>query len=267
MLIDSSQKMTQVIRHFGIIPFFKSSVPGWSIEELTDPNCWFYSSDELGPWDWKIDALQQGDIAYGKFLSYKAAFATIEWYHHLMNWRRSEARFRVALGERFPIKNTKDKLLKYLSPIALNAIRKNGSLEMSELRRICGSRITDSQIKALGGKYTTELSPAVKKSVMDSVMQFLDMGTWTIIGDFTRVYRGASLEYTGWQRSSITTPDAFFGELEGESSRENFFWTKYIKETECDNVPNCSPQESKSLIIEHLLNFFPDNKDTLEKVI
>ncbi len=69
--INSSERMIETIREVGIIPFFRSGVPLWSIEERTDPGFWFYSSDELGPWDWKIDAVQSGDIAYGKFLGRK----------------------------------------------------------------------------------------------------------------------------------------------------------------------------------------------------
>ena len=63
--IDSPEKMIKAIREIGLIPFFKSPVSGWSIEELTHPDYWFYTSDELGPWDWKIDAFHDG-ISYGK---------------------------------------------------------------------------------------------------------------------------------------------------------------------------------------------------------
>lgn len=47
-LIDSSAKMIAVIREIGIVPLFKSSVSGWSIEELTHPDQWFSTSDTLG---------------------------------------------------------------------------------------------------------------------------------------------------------------------------------------------------------------------------
>ena len=82
-LIISPERMIAGIRELGIVPFFRSRVPGWSVEDQTDPDFWFYTSDVLGPWDWKIDAVREGDIAYGKFLSGKAAFATTRWYRHL----------------------------------------------------------------------------------------------------------------------------------------------------------------------------------------
>lgn len=60
--ICSAETMIGAIREIGIVPFFRSPVPGWSIEDLTHPDAWFYSSDILGPWDWKIDAIHDGIV-------------------------------------------------------------------------------------------------------------------------------------------------------------------------------------------------------------
>ena len=118
--IDSPEAMVAAIRHFGILPFFRCGIPGWSVEECTAPGCWFFEDDAiLGPWDWKIDAVREGDIAYGKFLGGKAAFATAAWYKELMNWRRSQPRWRMALGERY--KATKGFIAIPSSQISLSA--------------------------------------------------------------------------------------------------------------------------------------------------
>jgi hypothetical protein len=212
--IDSSDKMILTIRHYGIIPFFRNRIIGWSIEELTDPGYWFYSSDNLGPWDWKIDAVREGDIAYGKFLGGKAAFATVEWYRHLMNWRRSLQKYRLPLGEKMPLRTGGEKVMAILSPIAFDAITENGSMDTAGLRQFCGAKLTPAQLKKLPARQRSMVKPTVRKNLIDSVMSYLEMGTWTVIGDFRRVYRGPNLEYTGWQRCSYTTPDALFG-IEG----------------------------------------------------
>ena len=83
--------MERAICELGIVPFFTSAIPGYSIKELTQPGFWFDGEeDSLGPWDWKIDCLQNGGIAYGKFLcGGKAAFATVPFYRELMNVRRA----------------------------------------------------------------------------------------------------------------------------------------------------------------------------------
>ena len=54
--------MERAICELGIVPFFTSAIPGYSIKELTQPGFWFDGEeDSLGPWDWKIDC---GIVAY-----------------------------------------------------------------------------------------------------------------------------------------------------------------------------------------------------------
>ena len=171
--ITSPEAMCDAIRAAGIIPFFKGPVPGFSIEELTPPEHWFYTSEELGPWDWKIAAVQSGDIAYGKFLcGGKAAFATVEWYAHLHNWRLSLPEFAPdAAGLR-----------------VLELAAEQGSVSSADIRRVLG----------------------IKKAAADGVSSHLMHQTRLLIGDIERVYRGPSLKYSGWQHCSFCTPEALF---------------------------------------------------------
>lgn len=316
LTVDSPEAMVGAIRHFGIIPFFKGGIPGWSIEELTPKEWWFFTSDNLGPWDWKIDAVREGDIAYGKFLGGKAAFATADLYRHLMNWRRSLPKYQAAVrgkaskaagskavastGSKAAKDSTSEKLMRYLSPLALEAIKEAGAAESRELRHICSEGLTPYQIKSLGAKYRPLLTPALKKSIMDSVLQYLDMGTWTVVGDFSRVYRGANLEYSGWQRSSITTPDALFGHTSPAPSDSAPSWARIMEgafggfDAECDSgsaratayasdgscasssartqanapiLPDCSPEESRDYLIAHLTHLLPGWEEEIGKII
>ena len=63
------------------------------------------------------------------------------------------------------------------------------------------------------------------------------MGTWTVIGDFERVYRGPELTYRGWQRASNTTPDELFADL---------------------LATGLTPAASRSKLIAHIREFFPE---------
>ncbi|MBQ3207518.1 MAG: hypothetical protein IJB38_05885, partial [Bacteroidales bacterium] len=108
--VYSPESMINAIKEIGIIPFSKNTVPGWSIQEITDPDFWFTTSDQLGPWDWKVEAVREG-IVYGKFISRKSAFATVEFYRHLMNWRRSLPKYQIPVGGRFKAKTLDDKLM------------------------------------------------------------------------------------------------------------------------------------------------------------
>ena len=297
--IMSHESMLAAVKKNGIIPFFKVGVPGWSIEEQTAPGYWFWEdeAESLGPWDWKVDVVQSGEVAYGKFLGGKAAFATVEFYRELMNWRRSLPKYQVATGragvlaERIALnrkQTTGEKTMGVLAPICLEAIRAAGSMEMKELRTICiekvGKRIPGTQLE-------------IKKNVMDSVMAFLQMGTWTVIGDIERVYRGPSLTYSGWQRASNTTPDALFGLSETSDVMPDPsdvmpgppdvmpgpdrasktpdqvggdlkpFWASIIEPEEAAPVVRRTPEESREYLIQHVAQMYPNaERKILEKV-
>lgn len=172
--VVSPETMHDLILEYGIIAFFENPIPGFSIEDHTSPDNWFHD-DFLGPWDWKIECVQSGDIAYGKFLwGGKAAFASVEVYRELMNWRRSR-----------------------LSPSApeqkvLSLMQEQGSISIADIRKLLG----------------------VKKSAADAVMTKLQYQARVVTGDIQRVYRGADLHYNGWQRSSFCAPEALFEDLD-----------------------------------------------------
>lgn len=172
--VDSPEALIAAVRACGIVPFFENPIPCFSIEEMTPREYWFDGEEEtLGPWDWKIDAVQTGEIAYGKFLcGGKAAFATADCYRDLLNWRRVQPKYALRPGDRQ----------------AYEAICNAGSLTTRELRRICG----------------------LKKAQMDAIATRLEQQTRLVIGDFERVYKGQFLEYSGWQLASLCRPEDLF---------------------------------------------------------
>ena len=175
-VVTGVDAMCALIREYGIIPFFENPVPGFSVEEHTPPEHWF-TDESLGPWDWKIGCVQSGDIAYGKFLwGGKAAFATVDVYRELMNWRRSQPRYQPTEDQR--------KVLSFLE--------ENGSVSIPDIRKLLG----------------------VKKSAADALVARLMQQTRLVTGDIQRVYRGADLHYNGWQRSSFCSPEALFEDLD-----------------------------------------------------
>ena len=172
--VTGPEAMYETIMEMGLVPFFENPVPGYSIEEMTPPQFWFAGDGaSLGPWDWKIFSVQSGDVAYGKFLwGGKAAFATVEWYGHLLNWRRSLPKYRPNAAQQ--------RILDYLE--------ENGTIGIREVRELLG----------------------VRKSEADAVITRLQMQCRVVTGDMLRVYRGEDLHYNGWQRSSFCTPEALF---------------------------------------------------------
>ena len=173
--VVSAETMLDAIEALGIVPFFENPILGYSIEEMTPRENWFDGQEDLRltPWDWKIPCVQSGDVAYGKFLwGGKAAFATVEWYAELMNWRRSQEKYQPLPDQQ--------RVLDYLA--------EHDTISIKEIRALLG----------------------VKKSAADALMTRLQMQCRVVTGDITRVYRGPDLHYNGWQVSSFCTPESLF---------------------------------------------------------
>ena len=212
-VVRDPESMLDLIRQYRIVPFFSNPIPGYSIEEHTPLDCWF-TEDNLGPWDWKIDCVQSGEIAYGKFLwGGKAAFATVDVFRELMNWRRSKAAYAPTAAQQR----------------ILDFVDEHGSVTVSEVRKLLG----------------------VKKSAADAQIGKLQMQTRLLTGDITRVYRGPELSYAGWQRSTFCTPESLFEELDfpfpgfkprtlksALTADESFAFVKDCVRKVCGDVPD-----------------------------
>ena len=166
------ESMLALIRELGIVPFFSNPIAGYSVEEHTPRDLWF-TDENLGPWDWKIECVRSGDIAYGKFLwGGKASFARADVYRELINWRRPLPKYSPTGDQQ----------------IVLDYLAEHGSVSVPEVRQLLG----------------------VKKSAADALLSKLQMQTRVVTGDIERVYRGPALTYNGWQRCSFCSPEALF---------------------------------------------------------
>ena len=113
------------------------------------------------------------DKGFKKFLwGGKAAFATVDVYRELMNWRRSLPKY-VPKGDQQQV---------------LDLMQKQGTVSVAEVRKLLG----------------------IKKGAADALLAKLHMQTRVVTGDIIRVYHGPDLHYSGWQRSSFCSPDDLF---------------------------------------------------------
>ena len=222
--INCQEDMYADIIDAGIIPFFRNHIPGYSIEDLTPREHWF-DGDELGPWDWKIYAVQSGNVAYGKFLlGGKAAFATAECYFHLMNWKRSlEGKAVDEAGER-----------------VMAFVRENGSCTTGDVRRLLG----------------------IKKAAADAMLTRLEARTLLVIGDFERIYRGPDLHYSGWQKASFCRPEDFFAESDtGQGGPFAAFEAFAAENSGHRKTPECTPAESYDYLASRIRSLAPAATD------
>ena len=143
--------------------------------------------------------------------------------------------------------------------------------------------------RKVGGHMEKYLLPRITKQSVDFLLGFLEMGTWVVVGDIARVYRGPNCEYKGWQRNTLTTPDELLclagsfanmpacpavvsADAHAQTTSQAVSlcdvpsWAKFL-EDDSPSLPSCTPQESRDFLLEHLCALFPDSRKALEKMI
>lgn len=178
--IASQKDLENAIEEYGIVPFFKNSLKGFSIKENVDPAVWF--GDGEGVWEWKGPVIRRTGCAYGKFFENKAAFVSREVFCHLANFRRDgydfDARFDDGLA------SFKDRELFEL--IDANA------------------PILSKTLKAAGG-----YGRGGKKG-FDTVLNRLMHQCYVIVDDFVYLTDKNGAPY-GWGVASYSTPERVMG--------------------------------------------------------
>lgn len=85
--LRSAADLERAVLALGVLPFFRGTVPGYSVQAMADPALWF--TDEAdGPWEWKGPVIRRGRAAYGKFFKGKAAYLRLDCLADYINYRR-----------------------------------------------------------------------------------------------------------------------------------------------------------------------------------
>lgn len=236
IIIEKQSQLESIIKQFGFMPFFKNTIEGFSIEEMTPPELLFGDDMENGPWQWKGPIISNWQSAYGKFFRGKAGYVSLEWLPDFMNWRRMV----------YPIdKESED------SRRILNVLVENESMLSKQLKIASGFSLSRKKTK-FNPEDPTE--PIVNKNngmAFDSLIGQLQMGTHVCIADFEYLISKKGEPY-GWGVARYCTPEAMYPELFPINNQ----------------VDGRTPEESRNRIIEHLCELFPDvEKKKIEKLI
>lgn len=86
-MICTLEDLRDAINEYGFLPFFRSVIPGLSLEEMVDRSIWF-PPDGMGVWDWKTDAIEMTGGTYGKFFCRAPGFVSAEMMAPLLAYRR-----------------------------------------------------------------------------------------------------------------------------------------------------------------------------------
>ena len=174
--------LEDAVTEYGFIPYFRNSLPGFSIEEHVDPKAWFYEDLE-GVWEWKGPVIRETGCAYGKFFERKAAFISREWFMYFANFRRDgydyEGFFNDERG------SYKDKAL-------FDLIEANGPILSKDLKKL--------------GNYKKGGNTG-----FDTSINRLQHQCFVVISDFKYVKDRFGKEY-GWGIAEYAAAEQFFGE-------------------------------------------------------
>lgn len=179
--IHNQQDLIQCIQDFGFLPLLRSTVAGFSAEEMADEECRYVVFPDGGwdwpLWKWKGPTVTESPCVYGKFYAGKAGFVSRKWWPHLYNYRR-------ALSPT-PEEGTIDDAI-------LQTLREHGSLITRQLRQLCG------------------FTGPKERSRFDARITRLQMGCHIVTEDFVYPRDRHNREY-GWGWSLLTTPEQLLG--------------------------------------------------------
>ena len=180
--VRTQDDLVAAVEHFGIVPLFQNSIPGFSVEEHVDPRAWF-SDTEDGVWEWKGPVIRRTGCAYGKFFERKAAFVSRDVFCELANYRRDgydfDARFDDGLASH------RDKELFDL-------------VDQHE-------PVLSGTLKAIGG-YGKD-----GRKGFDTVMNRLQEQCYVLIDDFVYQLDRFGRRY-GWGVAEYATPERWMGD-------------------------------------------------------
>jgi hypothetical protein len=229
-MIHSEEDIDRLAVERGFLPFFYCGIPGLSIEELTPSERWF--SDSLdGPWEWKGPVIAMGSAAYGKLFRGKAGYVSLQWFPHLMNYRRA----------RYPLATAEEQRL-------LDILREHQTLLTHEWKQLAGyvqprrkprtplERVMEMEAPDVLRRAEREAAPARRKAAFDGLVTRLQMGTHVVIADFEYNYTRDGTRY-GWGKARYTTPELMYGDVFA--------------------LPDCTPEESLACMVQHLEEQFP----------
>ena len=187
--VRTKQDLEDAIGEYGIVPYFRCSIPGFSLEEHCPPRVLF-SDGEEDTWAWKGPVIRETGCAYGKFFEKKAAYVSRELFPDLANYRRDgydfDARYDDGLA-RFQDKQLYD-LLEERAPV------------LSKELRLAG-----------GYAYSGRGQSAEGRKGFDTSIVRLQEQCYVIISDFVYTLDKQGRP-RGWGVAEYTTPERFLGE-------------------------------------------------------
>lgn len=187
--VHSQQDLINAVNEYGIVPYFSTSIPGFSLEEHC-PAWILFSDDEENTWYWKGPVIQATHCAYGKFFEKRSVYVRCDLFRELANYRRDGYDF----DSRYD-----DGLAKFADKQLFDLIEAKAPVLSKELR-LAGGYAYNGRWKKLEGK-----------KGFDTSITRLQEQCYVVTTDF--VYKiGKDGRRKGVGAAQYSTPEKWFGE-------------------------------------------------------
>lgn len=88
-MLHSVRDLENMIDRIGFLPLFAGDeVPGFSVQEMTEPASWWTGDPKTDPWEWREEIANRKSAAYGRFFRGRAGFLSKECLPYFVNYRR-----------------------------------------------------------------------------------------------------------------------------------------------------------------------------------
>ena len=173
--------MEEIVEKYGFLPFFRSAIPGFSVEEMAESSVWFPPEGE-GVWEWKEPVIEATGCAYGKFFLSRPSFVSRKLFPLLSAYRRDGYDFEGLVN---------DGLATHSERVIYSILEETGSETSTFLR------------------YKANMS----KSAFDSSNTRLQMRTFMMISGFDYRLTKDGRPY-GWGIARYALPENIYPDLE-----------------------------------------------------
>ena len=187
--IRKKQDLIEAVHEYGIVPYFQTSIPGFSLQEHCHPSVLFSDSGD-DTWEWKGPVIRETGCAYGKFFEKKTAYVSRELFPDLANYRRDGYDFDARYD---------DGLAKYQDKQLYDLIDANGPILSKELRRTGGYAYSGRWQKTEG------------KKGFDTSITRLQEQCYVLISDFVYTIDNKG-NRRGWGVAEYNIPEKHFGD-------------------------------------------------------
>ncbi len=180
--LRTAEELEEAVKDLGFLPLFAGEIPGFSVEERTDPKDWWTDREDRDPWSWREELARRGNVVYGKFFGGRAGFVSLDWFPRFANLRRDGYDFD-ALWEEGKAKASMKRIMD-LFPGAEERVS-------FEVRRLAG----------FGGD---------GEKNFEGTVTALQMRTYLVIRDFRSRVNKLGRPY-GWHIAVYCTPESRWG--------------------------------------------------------